>query len=100
MGERGVTPTGRLEKRTHAPQQFYRYLITPSGQPSSSEAECLRGFREGISIDRNFKFDAAQQLRAVVQLCAVARFNFSLFHFYHTLVNSSSRSCEQAEQIL
>jgi hypothetical protein len=31
---------------------------------------------------------------------AVACFNFSLFHFCHTLVNSSSRSREQTEQIL
>jgi hypothetical protein len=74
-----------------------RYLITPrDGQAARPSAFA----REGISIDRNFKFDAVQQLRAVEQLCAVACFNFSLFHFYHTLVNSSSRSCEQAEQIL
>jgi hypothetical protein len=57
-------------------------------------AECLGGFQEGISIDKNFKFDAVQQLRAV------GCFNFSLFHFCHTLVNSSSRSREQTEEIL
>jgi hypothetical protein len=31
---------------------------------------------------------------------AVACFNFSPFHFCHTLINSSSRLCEQPEQIL
>jgi hypothetical protein len=67
-----------------APKQRKRY----------GKTECLRGFREEFSIDRNFKFDAAQQLRAV------ACFNFSLFHFCHTLVNSSSRPQEQTEQIL
>jgi hypothetical protein len=51
-------------------------------------------FQEGISIDKNFKFDAVQQLRAI------AYFNCSLFHFCHTLVNSSSRSREQTEEIL
>jgi hypothetical protein len=68
------------QKQTHALQQFCRYLITRSGRPSS-EAECLRGFREGISIDRNFKFDAAQQLRAVVQLCACSLFQFWFVSF-------------------
>jgi hypothetical protein len=51
-------------------------------------------FSGGISIDKNFKIDAAQQLHTVV--C----FNFSLFHLCHTLVNSSSRSRDQIEQIL
>jgi hypothetical protein len=55
---------------------------------------------KGFLSTETSSFDAVQQLRAVEQLCAVACFNFSLFHFYHTLVNSSSRSCEQAEQIL
>jgi hypothetical protein len=38
---------------------------------------------EGISVDKNFKFDAVQQPRPVT--CV----NFRLFHFCHALVNSS-----------
>jgi hypothetical protein len=78
-------------KRTHALQQF---CLTWSAWPSVAKGECLCAFQEGFLIDKNFKIDAVQQLQIVV--C----FNFSLFHLCHTLVNSSSRSRDQIEQIL
>src|SRR4029077_11868425 len=57
----------------------------------------LSGFRmerwKGISIDENLKLMRCNNLPAVA-------FNFSSVHFCHTLVNSSSRSREQTEQIL
>jgi hypothetical protein len=41
-----------------------------------------------------------QQLSAGMDRPSGACFNFSLFHFYHTPINSSSRTREQTEQIL
>jgi hypothetical protein len=88
-------------ERTHAPRQFLLLFDHPvcatKQRKRYCRAECLSGFSgtlEEISIDKNFKSNAVQQLRAL------ACFNFSLFHFCHTLVNSSSRPHEKTEQIL
>jgi hypothetical protein len=99
-----LTTNGRLEKQTHAPQQFCRYSVIPVGAAKErkqyGKAEYgvgLSGFRmerlKGISIDENLKLMRCNNLPAVA-------FNFSSFHFCHTLINSSSRSREQTEQIL
>jgi hypothetical protein len=61
------------QNRTHALQQFA--VIRSAGRVGAAKhrkqygkAKCLTGFQierwKGISIDKNFKFDAAQQLPA------------------------------------
>jgi hypothetical protein len=44
------------------------------------------------SVDKNFKFEAVQQLRPVTCI------NFRLFHFCHALVNSSSLPREKTNK--
>jgi hypothetical protein len=67
----------KCHKRTHALQQFV--VIRSPGRVGAAKhrkrygkAKCLTGFQierwKAISIDKNFKFDAAQQLPARCRL--------------------------------
>jgi hypothetical protein len=65
------------QKRTHALQQFVAIrspgrVGTAKHRKRYGKAKCLTGFQierwKGISIDKNFKFDAAQQLPASCKL--------------------------------
>jgi hypothetical protein len=65
--------SAKCHKRTHALQQFV-VIRSPDRVDAAKrrkrygKAKCLTGFQierwKGISIDKNFKFDAAQQLPA------------------------------------
>jgi hypothetical protein len=88
-----LSPTSGTKSATSGLMHCSNFASRGRRGPAWPRASAFALFRR-ISIDKNFKIDAAQQLHTVV--C----FNFSLFHLWHTVVNSSSRSRDQIEQIL